>query len=119
MQSNTLPPKEEISATFEQLRELHDIVKRAGTKSVALGLLHHPMIETVDGGRSALQAFNAQLASQGVADTFINTADLLPNDSWRFSADRVHLQESCYSEFGNRLAQPLADAFKQWNMICT
>merc|ERR1712196_294181 len=106
MGTGKLPPKPEVDAVIRHLKSLHKTARDAGSRSIALGLLHHPMLDALPGGREAVNAFNSRIAKEVEADAFIDTSQLLEANEWRWSSDQVHLQSQGYAEMGRSLARP-------------
>lgn len=104
-----LPSQQTSDATVDALKSLHSVVRVSGSRSVALGLLQHPMLSLISGGHAALEAFNTRVENVVGADLFIDTARILPTSSEIWSSDNFHLQRVGYAELGRRLAQPLAN----------
>jgi lysophospholipase L1-like esterase len=111
----SLPSADLVSTTLGHLHKLHETVRASGARSVALGLLHHPMVGAVPSGIEAVDSFNARLAREGGADAFIDPSKLLPAGGAQgqlWSSDRVHMQPKGYIELGRRLAPPLISALE-------
>ena len=104
-----VPDTRVADKTIDHLRSLHSAARTAGARPIALGLLHHPAFERVEGGRAFIDGFNHRI--EGELDAaYIDSARLLPptgSDPGLWSSDQVHMQDAGYAELGRKLAQPL------------
>ena len=102
---------EAIDRLISHLRELHAAVRSSGATSIALGLLHHPMIIQRAGALNSLREVNKRIETEVGADAFIDAGGLLPSDKpalWSTEDGGVHPSLSGYRTLGKHLAAPLA-----------
>ena len=105
-----VPPEHVVDGLIADLKAVHAAARHARSKTVALGLLDHPMVAGQAGGPAALKAINARIEREVGADAYIDGAALLSaghRGAW--SNDNIHLTPEGYAELGKHLSKSLAE----------